>query len=405
MDPTNSQIPNPSSGVNPEPVAPPVPEAPQSAASETPIEPANSVTSGDVAMTAAPTATTAAQAAPIAPVVSPNPVNPTTPVTPAAPVASSTPVSAPVSPAAPATPVTAGGMQNSQTVPVNPIIRPNQNPIAPQGGIGAMDAILRPEPTPLPDPVEEELKAPMKAAAPVPGSIGSAVSGPSSDISNNLPTGGVSMDAKTPSVSFNDPAVTNDKPNAAGKKTSKKTLIALIVVALMVVIALAAILVMQLLTSPTAPSPSGNSSSSSNSSNNSNSSVDTNTNSGNAEANDSSATSSDVETLSCTRNMTAEELINHSDAVSGSFAISAEFNNATDLLSKVSLVRSIVYADEHATENEPVSTDVEEAEAENITSESAANYFLPVNSDGTVDLTLNGIRARYQELDFTCEEL
>lgn len=44
------------------------------------------------------------------------------------------------------------------------------------GIIAATEPITEPDPIPEPDPIEEELKAPFKAAAPVPGSIGSAIS-------------------------------------------------------------------------------------------------------------------------------------------------------------------------------------------------------------------------------------
>ena len=108
-----------------------------------------------------------------------------------------------------------------------------------------------PEKPAAPDPVEEELKAPMKAAEPVPGSIGSAVSGPAGEAAAAEPGSNPFANqatASTPSVSFNDPAA-QAAPAAkpAKKKTSKSTLIALIVVAAMVVIALAAVLIMQLM--------------------------------------------------------------------------------------------------------------------------------------------------------------
>ena len=88
------------------------------------------------------------------------------------------------------------------SAPVNPIIQPSgssepvpgqasanpiqplSNPIVRPSGLGATDPLLMPEKPQAPDPVEEELKAPMKAAAPVPGSIGSAVSGPSDGVTN-----------------------------------------------------------------------------------------------------------------------------------------------------------------------------------------------------------------------------
>lgn len=149
----------------------------------------------------------------------------------------------------PAVPAMAAGAMPMQP-PINPVIRPT--------GMKVTEPILEPEQPPAPDPVEEELKAPMKAAEPVPGSIGSAVSGPA-----GAPAEGQFMNNNmnaTPSVSFNDPAMQqgnglNMAQNAApkaktikigGKDVNKNTLIALIGVATVIVIVLVIILVMQL---------------------------------------------------------------------------------------------------------------------------------------------------------------
>ena len=110
--------------------------------------------------------------------------------------------------------------------------------------VGATDPITMPAPPKAPDPVEEELKAPFKAAEPVPGSIGSAISVPEGAAPAGDP-------GHTPSVSFTDPA-TNDEPKNTSapapvkKKTSKSTLIALVAVAGVIVVVLAVVLIMQL---------------------------------------------------------------------------------------------------------------------------------------------------------------
>ena len=84
--------------------------------------------------------------------------------------------------------------------PVNPVITPRpangaasfeqsfqqHQPLA-TPTMAATEAIMRPEPAPKPDPIEEELKAPLKAAEPVPGSIGSAVSVPAPEGTEELP--------------------------------------------------------------------------------------------------------------------------------------------------------------------------------------------------------------------------
>ena len=102
-----------------------------------------------------------------------------------------------------------------------------------------------PEGPAAPDPEEVELNSPFKAAGPVPGSIGSAVSGPEV------------APGQTPSVAFNDPAtsengMTNTSAPAAKPKAkmSKTTLMLLCVIGGMVVIALAAVLIMQLTGNP-----------------------------------------------------------------------------------------------------------------------------------------------------------
>lgn len=116
------------------------------------------------------------------------------------------------------------------------------------------DPIMMPDPVTQPDPVEEELKAPMKAAGPVPGSIGSAVSMPASEAAP-APVGDLPdnpAQPNTPSVAFNDPATQPTGPAMTpsgvqpAKKTNKTTLTVLIAVAAVIVIALAVVLVMSL---------------------------------------------------------------------------------------------------------------------------------------------------------------
>ena len=124
------------------------------------------------------------------------------------------------------------------------------------GMLGAMDPLTMPEKPAEPDPVEEELKAPFKAAAPVPGSIGSAVSMPSTAGAPNAQPGQPAASGTTPqSVAFNDPASENlmaeaakaQAKSAAGKpKMSKQTLILLCVVAGLLILALTIVLVMML---------------------------------------------------------------------------------------------------------------------------------------------------------------
>lgn len=206
------------------------------------------------------------------PMMNPNPTSmptsaPTPTPTPTPGVVPPTPVSQPMG-----TPVAGVPPVAPPVAPIaNPVIMPN----APHNGIGrdfvmsqvpdqaaggfvnATDPITMPAPPKSVDPVEEELKAPLKAAEPVPGSIGSAISVPAPEgteepydptIDGGFPVGAPTP-GKTPSVSFNDPAViTSGKPGAKPKikKSNKKTLTALAIVAVMVVIGLATVLILQM---------------------------------------------------------------------------------------------------------------------------------------------------------------
>lgn len=207
------------------------------------------------------------------PALTPNPMPAPTPVTPPAqapqlsqiPQPAQVPVQSQASVVQPQVATASSMNQMSQTA--NPVIMPNMPhnaigqdfvmpqpqgvtvpPVANPGFVNATDPITMPAPPKAPDPVEEELKAPLKAAEPVPGSIGSAISVPAAGASQNLganefPTGST----KTQNVSFTDPAASAEvKPVKTKKKTSKSTLIALTIVAIMVVIALTAVLLLQL---------------------------------------------------------------------------------------------------------------------------------------------------------------
>ncbi|MBR2994863.1 hypothetical protein IKF32_03040 [Candidatus Saccharibacteria bacterium] len=242
MDPMNNPTPTPNPVPNPVPSPEPGPIAGVGA---NPVQPANNAAPVSPAMPAAP-----AQ-----PVVLSAPT-----INPPAPTQSVNPVVNPVSPA-----------------PANPAFKP--------AGVGmaATDPIMMPEQPKAPDPIEEELKAPMKAAAPVPGSIGSAVSGPA-EMPAAQPAGNEQVvntfaQSQTPNVSFTDPAMqpdVNANPAVAAqpvkKKSSKSTLIALIVVALIIILALVGVFVFQFLEPGTNNSGSGGSGSNSNSNSSSNSS-------------------------------------------------------------------------------------------------------------------------------------
>lgn len=159
-------------------------------------------------------------------------------------------------------PVNSDALNAALNPPVNPVVTPgaanaggsmpmNQmfqsQPMNTANVFDETTAIAVPEGPKPPDPVEEELKAPLKPVGPVPGSIGSAVSMPPTDggqaAANGAPMDGTNNQmatANTPSAkkpSFLDKMTTKTK-------MSKSTLILLSVVAGLVVVSLVVILVL-----------------------------------------------------------------------------------------------------------------------------------------------------------------
>ena len=348
------------------------------------------------------------------PTTNPTP-NPNPTPAPAAPAAPAPAAPAGPAPAAAPSPTPATAASGMTTPPVNPVINPVVSPSgapAPVGnpamqseGLAATDPIMMPEPAPAPDPVEEELKAPMKAAEPVPGSIGSAVSGPAAGAAAEpAPAANpfVSNDKQTPNVAFNDPATQPDVANGAPmapakKKTNKTTLIALIIVAAMIVIALGAVLAIQLL--------GDQGGSSGGSTPNTQVTIDENTSSNATdEMEDEKIVDTTSGAISCTRNMTTAEIAKLNDAASGTISVSAEFDD-DNMLTKIVLTEMVTYTDEDAVSNEPVENAVHEALADELTPESADVYFLPTDSTGALDLSKSSIQANYESLDFVCEVL
>ena len=230
----------------------------------------------------------------------------TSPEAPAAPAAEPAPVTTeptpvvsetPAAPATPTTPVNADVANAALNPPVNPVVTPNTPQVggapvanAAAGGTMSMNqmfqtqpatkadvfaettAIAVPEGPKAPDPVEEELKAPLKAAGPVPGSIGSAVSVPSeggatpngapaADPAANpmtatpvAPAPANPADPANPAAPANGMAANPAAPNAkkpsifdkltAKSKMNKKTLIILCAVAGVVLVALIIVLIL-----------------------------------------------------------------------------------------------------------------------------------------------------------------
>lgn len=110
-------------------------------------------------------------------------------------------------------------------------------------GIAATEPLTEPEPAPQPDPIEEALKAPIKAAEPVPGSIGSAVSVPFEQGASVAPT-------QMNNVAFNANTTTSFSSNPAGvqpqKPADNKKLLMIIGIGAIAIIAVIIIMIMML---------------------------------------------------------------------------------------------------------------------------------------------------------------
>ena len=320
-----------------------------------------------------------------------------------------TPVSEPgVAPAAPEPPVTSASespvapvdVPMSTPEPVNPVVSPDVvgapvNPVFQPGGpdgLSATDPIMQPEAPKAPDPVEEELKAPMKAAGPVPGSIGSAVSGPQSESEAASPSDKpfANSSPNTPSVSFNDPAAEQGGVGVpkAKKPVNKTTLIVLCVVAGMIVIALVAILVMQLMSSQ----PSGNSSGGTE-----------NTTVVIEEEEEEPEEEEEIDdtvlvasgTMVCKKTITETEASVAGEATSGNTTVTVEFSDGMlTTISSSKTVSGVETPEQH------------QAVASELTLETAPTFdFAATDENGELDLSIDAVKANYEDLDFVCEVL
>ncbi len=311
---------------------------------------------------------------------------------------------APESPATPApeSPVAPVDVPMSTPEPVNPVVSPDVvgtpvNPVFQPGGpdgLSATDPIMQPEAPKAPDPVEEELKAPMKAAGPVPGSIGSAVSGPQSESEAALPSDNpfANSSPSTPSVSFNDPAAEQGGVGVpkAKKPVNKTTLIVLCVVAGMIVIALVAILVMQLMSSQ----PSGNSSGGTG-----NNTVVIENEEEEEEPEEEEEIDSTVSiasgTMVCTKTIAGTEASAAGGATSGTTTVTVEFSDG--MLTTISSSKTV-----SGTET----PEQHQAVASELTLETASTFNLSAtNESGELDLSIDAVKANYEDLDFVCEVL
>ncbi|MBR2726060.1 hypothetical protein IKE87_02230 [Candidatus Saccharibacteria bacterium] len=302
--------------------------------------------------------------------------------------------------------------------PVNPIIQPGgaTTGLNNMDGLLSTDPIMKPEPAPAPDPVEEELKTPMKAAGLAPGSIGSASGvvnsegkaenppAASTPLPNN-PFSSLFKKKQNPSVAFNDPAKANEendaskpelsvpgaKPKKPNLKINKQTMIILIALAAILVVVLVVILVMQLNT----PSSSSN-----NSSSNANNSSSANT----PTVEPVAVTPEVVTSLSCARKMTVEELADFTNSLDGTVIVGATFDGDDNLI-ELSRTQLVEYTDTKTDKPMLVTESLIRTTPDGIDATNVDRYMLQVASDGGVDTDLKSLTSNYQNLDFTCETL
>jgi len=429
MDPMNNPTPtpnpvpapDPSVGPAPEPVinpiAEPVPVEPLATPEPAPVAPIapEPAPVAPVAPEPAPAAPLAPEPAPIAPepapvIPEPTPIAPEpapTPETPASPVNPVVPgVTAPSN--GPAIPFVSddGG---ANPAPVNPVIAPGgMTPGFQAGGQGfsATEPIMMPEPVKAPDPIEEELKSPMKAAAPVPGSIGSAVSGPVAGSAGE--TSGTegnpfanNPQSQTPSVAFNDPAAAQAPGGVQpAKKVNKTTLIILIAIAAVIVVILAVILIIQLTSGNGGSqySQSGSSSQTADNSNNNNPNVP-NTDSGNSSNsgndNGSGGNSGNTNNGSNTSDLATIAIVctSKSSDETADYENSITFNISNQKIVNASLSSNAVSKVDGSTNNSSTTMTLDELIGEGGELEGEESF---IRSDGTLLVDVSEVSTAFQ---------
>ena len=293
--------------------------------------------------------------------------------------------------------------------------------------IAATEPITEREPLPKPDPVAEALKAPIKPAAPVPGSIGSAVSVPAEtpapeskapevDVTSTDPVtvdtpnvsektessdshGAQKPEAK--SVSFDSPIEMN--MTSPQKKSNKKTMIILVIIGAIVIVALVIILIIMLTSSKTADKP------------------------------DNPSTPQIVNTtVSCNRTLNPTELLEYGNALSGEVQLVANYANG-----KMSSISTGYVVEYENTANASIAKDkfradyvgainkigfttdpfeseynvndatlevYHDAALDDITEENMSIFNLTFAKDGTIDTTAAAIKKASTNLGLTCTE-
>ena len=398
MDPLqNNPVPNPVPNPNPNP-------APVSNAMP------------NIAMAGAPAPAPMPQA-PAMPQMPPMPPMPEAPAMGPAPMPAPAPMPTPVMEAAPAPAMSfesafEGGVANPAT---------NFGASTMPNGIAATEPLTEPDPIPEPDPIEEALKAPIKAADPVPGSIGSAVSVP---FGQEAPMMGTSVAPtqqnnvafnSNPSTSFSsDPMGAGQPQKAKGLMENKKLLMIIGIGAIAIIIVIIVIIMIL---------GSGNKS-------NTNQTNQNNQQGQNQPVKDPNRYDTST-TLSCSYEFEESDLEDYGEAEEGTEVVIANFTNKE--LVDITRTLSIVYDDEElAKAGKKISNDLwrERYEALDFTTDPFDNSYslngqvltvthkaediedideanmelmeISLTANDEIDFSQDSIQENYENLGFVC---
>lgn len=339
---------------------------------------------------------------------------PNIPAAGAAPAAA--PAPAPVAPAPAPAPVAAAPSMEAAPAPVmsveNAFVGAEQAPST--ISMGATEPLTQPDPIPEPDPIEEALKAPIRAADPVPGSIGSAVSVPSDTpvVPDNMmpPMAGASVPT-TPlnNVAFNTEPTKMTDPMAKKQQKNQKSIIIIAIIGVLLLVGVGvAILIMTMNNSkPATPAPAP------------------------IQVIDKTPESG---TTVCTYEGTDDELALYEGATSFSKEVRMKFDNK-DILTEIKFSTTVGfddvefseaiktkldkdYKDEYGFlgfEEDPYTTEILTNEDEIVLSfgtddvddidDNSKDLMSLINDeDGNIDLTYETITETYTNLGFTCED-
>ncbi len=287
-------------------------------------------------------------------------------------------------------------------------------------GISATEPITVPDPLPEPDPIEEALKAPIKAADPVPGSIGSAVSVPFGDAPAQ--TGAAVAPTPVNNVAFNSNPSTSFSSNPTGTGPAAKTSL-LANKKLLMIIGIAAAALVMLIAIVIVILGSGNGKTNNQSQGGGQGVISPDP--------DPNPWEGQKSVLSCTYEYNEDELIDLGEALEGTETMIGEFND--EQLVSITRTTELVYDDEDmATEGKGLIRDIYieqyqdlDFESDPFTSTYSLNglvltathkaedvdeidetnmdiFLISTDKNKEIDFSQNAIEKTYKGLDYVC---